>query len=1013
MTRRASLPEPLRSALGGGAEATYTPDEWTGRCASNLGTPVLCTALSRAGTPDARERVALDLNATTVNGLGAQHFVHGARIAWSVDDVRRLAQASSAIPAVTLAVYDANRAFADGIDHAVLSDWITTPVCGLPAANAIQGPATSRCVALDSDCRRGRFDAARGCCAEWDMFAGMVCGEDGGGADSAHRDGDDLHADHAHDELAHASPTGSRMCDGGGGCVDPSMVPTVGRMHGVYSWVEPVRLDAAPPPTPSIWYLNDTQIEIRLDEAPVAIVPASQAGHRTRVAASPAGDIGVVGLDLSTASDSAVRSLVLPRRITLDVDVATGGTYEVCVATGSFDAMGTLVGECEGNERVTCPSAAGALITCTVDPRGFSVLTAPGLSVAWERDPPPNCPCGTAMLLTGELVCIPCSLHCGCGAYPTPSGLVCNGCPDAAPPDAGMDASTPPFTAVRDPVLVGRFVNFRSLFIEPICANCTCGSMPACNVGPDCFQIRTCSHGVWGACQSVTLEICNGLDDDCDGAIDENPNALCDDGVSCTFDDCHGASGCVNIARPVTCVGPGGRVGCVEPICAGTIVAVDPRDTATAGPFGTGCGFVQRSSWCTDVWDGCECNGSELCSPLNPASDPASGCFSPPRFSPPTFAPSAAPIVHNPCDRDSNPCTDEFICCEPNASCRFLDPTRRNLYIDAGHIYDSRVNICDRIDEETAFGVGTYFDGTPNFDGLPDIGVLINPDRDPPGVPDEADCLAFQLPSTALTDAGRWRVCPPDGNPCTVPGPMGLCNPATRNCIAEVPLTPNGIPAAGELVVGPLSIGSGLISVGFEGLRGPTCGGDPMFVVPGGGFVPTCFTETCLAGRCVEAVPHSSLCPPFQTSAGVVCGGSHPECNDSTILSSACPNHWDELSCDGDAANNCSWDSTRGNCAGVPASLPTLWQTPPSPTAMSPVGCHSTGACLINDTCFAQFDPYPYNGCRICQGLANAYDWTVLPVGSPCSAVASIDGLAPPCDSAHPCHCNASLQCVH
>jgi len=80
---------------------------------------------------------------------------------------------ADAAPAVRAAVFDANRAYGSGIDHAVLTDWVATPVCGLPASYGVHGPASSRCVALDGDCRRGVFDAARGCCDEWDMPAGM------------------------------------------------------------------------------------------------------------------------------------------------------------------------------------------------------------------------------------------------------------------------------------------------------------------------------------------------------------------------------------------------------------------------------------------------------------------------------------------------------------------------------------------------------------------------------------------------------------------------------------------------------------------------------------------------------------------------------------------------------------------------------------------------------------------------------------------------------------------------
>ncbi|MBN2141736.1 hypothetical protein JW711_00245 [Candidatus Woesearchaeota archaeon] len=48
-------------------------------------------------------------------------------------------------------------------------------------------------------------------------------------------------------------------------------------------------------------------------------------------------------------------------------------------------------------------------------------------------------------------------------------------------------------------------------------------------------------------------ETCNGVDDNCDGIIDENPEGLCSDGVFCNgAETCGGVSGCLN-ATPLTC----------------------------------------------------------------------------------------------------------------------------------------------------------------------------------------------------------------------------------------------------------------------------------------------------------------------------------------------------------------------------------------------------------------------------------------------------------------------------
>jgi hypothetical protein len=78
----------------------------------------------------------------------------------------------------------------------------------------------------------------------------------------------------------------------------------------------------------------------------------------------------------------------------------------------------------------------------------------------------------------------------------------------------------------------------------------------ACD-GPDtdlCLEgVSSCVAGAV-ACSdntSSTVEICNGLDDNCNGVVDENGAALCDDGNSCNGAEvCAGATGCQAGAPP-------------------------------------------------------------------------------------------------------------------------------------------------------------------------------------------------------------------------------------------------------------------------------------------------------------------------------------------------------------------------------------------------------------------------------------------------------------------------------
>ena len=130
-----------------------------------------------------------------------------------------------------------------------------------------------------------------------------------------------------------------------------------------------------------------------------------------------------------------------------------------------------------------------------------------------------------------------------------------------------------------------------------------------------CGGMRVCEDGGLSECDALTAaeEVCNGVDDDCDGEVDD---VSCDDGNDCTEDLCDPDAGCVN-----------------EPLSGTECTDLDVCTQADHCDEGV---CVGAEIVCDDG-DGCT---DDYC-------DPAEGCL--------TVA------NHEPCD-DEDPCTVSDTC---------------------------------------------------------------------------------------------------------------------------------------------------------------------------------------------------------------------------------------------------------------------------------------------------------------------------------------------------------------
>ena len=476
-----------------------------------------------------------------------------------------------------------------------------------------------------------------------------------------------------------------------------------------------------------------------------------------------------------------------------------------------------------------------------------------------------------------------------------------------------------------------------------------------------CGGTRICLEGGLSDCDSATpaAESCNGLDDDCDGEVDEPDLVdgaylpLCGDDNSCTSDKCVGEEGCVNEI------------------------------------LGSGDCSDQNPCTVADHCDGGECVGDPVqCDDENPCTDnvctDTGGC--------------EYPAVGGTCD-DDNACTVGDQCqaadclgtqvscdCQADEDCEELedgDLCNGTLFCDKSALpYQCRVEEETLVDCPPAEGLGAI---CLMADCTPDTGACGHLSANDGLLCDDGDaCTSGSVCGNGECDAGVAVNCN-DGNPCT-----------DDTCDAETGCahTPNADPC-----------NDGDACTAGDACDGGVCMGGPGVICDDGNACNG--TESC---------DQATGCQPGEfliCDDGDLCNGAescNPDSGCVAGLELVCD---DGNSCNGtescDQATGCQPGeflicSDGDLCNGVETCAPESGCTPGIQLV-----CHDGNPCT-NDSCDAEA------GCLFTANDGVCDDGNMCTVGESCAEGICGGGAAMACDDENLCTddvCDTKFGCTH
>jgi hypothetical protein len=473
-----------------------------------------------------------------------------------------------------------------------------------------------------------------------------------------------------------------------------------------------------------------------------------------------------------------------------------------------------------------------------------------------------------------------------------------------------------------------------------------------------CEGKRICLDGGLSDCDALipAAELCNGVDDDCDGEIDE-PDlvegeyvALCDDGSECTGDKCSGEQGCVNeILESGDC--SDGNSCTVADHCEGGECVGDPVQCDDENPC--------TENLCTDT-GGCEYP------PVAGSCDDGDPC-----------------TVGDQCEQSTCLGTPVSCDCQTDSDCAVLedgDLCNGTLYCDKGSLpYQCRV------EPETIVVC-------PPAEGLGAICLV------PTCAPESGEC--------GLLPANGGLLCD-DGDACTTGSECneGVCGGGDAvNCNDGDPCTDDScIPDAGCLHAhnaAPCNDGDACTS-GDVCFQGGCTGGAAVLCDDGNACngIEDCDSEMgCQPGQMLDcddgdACDGKESCDPAEgcvDGVALTCEDNNPCTNDSCDGVTGCHFEPNDGACDDGNACTVGESCADGTCGGGAA-----------------LACDDENLCT-NDICD------PKLGCTHLLNSAPCDDNDLCTTGDHCHLGDCVGGGVLPCNDNNPCTddlCDADAGC--